>query len=278
MKHLSSTSLLLSAVVLLCGCGGGVRASAPPSSPPSGPPVGPPTQGQNISGNWQISTTSTALPGIPPATIVGSITQSDSSVSGVVHVDGWTCLDPQIAVGVTGTLTDGDVSLTSTSVDGQVITFVGSISKKTGFPYALTGTYAVNGGCADGDQGNVTGIEVSLISGNWAGDLTSQTGDVNRMVVTLTQGSATPEGRYPMTGIAGFEVGTCFKEATILSGIFPSGSYIMGRAVTLEVGTDNGIITLVGTTDHGGLMEGTYTIAGGTCELTGTWYLSPWEY
>ena len=137
MKHLSSTSWLLSAVVLLCGCGGGVRASAPPSSPPSGPPSGPPTQGQNISGNWQISTTSTALPGIPPATIVGSITQSDSSVSGVVHVDGWTCFDPQIAVGVTGTLTDGDVSLTSTSVDGQVITFAGSISKKTGFRVRL---------------------------------------------------------------------------------------------------------------------------------------------
>jgi hypothetical protein len=229
-----------------------------------------------MTGNWQFSTTPTG--GMPPLTIAGSITQSDSSEAGEVHVDGSSCFDQRIAIALTGTLMNGDVSLTSTAVDGQVITLAGSISKKAGFPYALTGTYAINGGCADGDQGNVTGIEVSSISGNWAGDLTSQTGDVNRIVVTLTQGSATPEGRYPMTGIAGFEVGTCFKEATILSGTFPSGSYIMGRAVTFEVGTDNGIITLVGTTDHGGLMEGTYTIAGGTCEHTGTWYLSPWEY
>ena len=71
MTTLVKHCMLLSAVVLLCGCGGGVRASAPPSSPPSGPPSGPPTQGQNISGNWQISTTSTALRGFHPQQLLG---------------------------------------------------------------------------------------------------------------------------------------------------------------------------------------------------------------
>ncbi len=278
MKHLSSTACLLSAVVLLCGCGGGVRASVPPSSPPSGPPSGPPTQGQNISGNWQISTTSITRPGIPPATIVGSITQSDSSVSGVVHVDGWTCFDPQTAVGVTGTLTDGDVSLTSTAVDGQVITFVGSISNKTGFPYALTGTYAVNGGCANGDQGNVTGYSVDGIKGVWYGNLTTAGGtDIHWGTDQLGQVGASAEGSFGLTGDFNFD-GACFNSGTLTPGTFPTPSFILGTSVVLNIPTDNGTIAFVGTADSDGLIRGAYTVTGGSCESAGTGYLSPWEY
>ena len=127
----------------------------------------------------------------------------------------------------------------------------GSISDNTftatHLPGEFIGTYAINGGCAGGDKGNVTGVIVSSLAGNWAGDLTSETGDTNRLTVTLAQGAANSEGIFGLSGTAFFEVGTCFKSAKITSGTFPSGSYTVGRDVSLEIETDNGVIVFVGT-------------------------------
>ena len=104
----------------------------PSSAPVPGPSSDLPAPGQNTPGNWQFSTMSTA--GMPPLTIAGSISQSGSSLSGAVHVDGSSCFDQRTAIALTGTLTNGNVSLTSTAVDGQVITLAGSITEKSGFP------------------------------------------------------------------------------------------------------------------------------------------------
>jgi hypothetical protein len=56
-------------------------------------------------------------------------------------------------MGLTGTLTGSNISLTSASIGGQVTTLTGSITDD-----AFTGTYTINGGCGNRDQGNVTGI------------------------------------------------------------------------------------------------------------------------
>ncbi len=48
---------------------------------------------------------------IPPLTIAGSLSQSGSSLSGAVHVDA--LLYQRTAIVLTGTLTNGNVSLTS---------------------------------------------------------------------------------------------------------------------------------------------------------------------
>jgi hypothetical protein len=91
-------------------------------------------------------------------TIGGSIIQSGSTLSSALHVDGSSCLEQPTAILLTGALTDGNISLTSASVNGQVIAFAGTITKKNGYPYQLTGTYTIEGGCASGEQGNVTGL------------------------------------------------------------------------------------------------------------------------
>jgi hypothetical protein len=199
-----------------------------------------------------------------------------------VHINGSNCFDPLSTIGLTGTLTGSDLSLTATSLDGQVTTLTGTISDNTftatHLPGEFVGTYAINGGCAGGDKGNVTGVKISSMAGNWAGDLTSETGDTNRLVVSLAQGAATSEGIFSLTGSAGFEVGTCFKSAKIVSGTFPSGSYVMGNSVSLEIETDNGVIVFLGKAKGDGLIRGNYTLVGSTCEPTGTAYLSPWEY
>ena len=210
--------------------------------------------------------------------IAGSISASSGSVNGVVHVTGSNCFDPLTAIGMTGTLTGSNISLTSATVAGQVATLTGTVSDPTASqPGRFTGTYAINGGCSDGDQGNVTGTTEYPIGGNWAGDLTSATGVINRLTVTMAQGNATSEGTFLLGGTAGFEVGTCFKSATILSGTYPSGSYVIGDFVSLEIQTDNGLIEFVGK-PSGGVIWGTYTLSGSTCEPAGTGYLSPWEY
>jgi len=275
-KRSSSSSWLLSVLLLLCGCGGGVRT--PPSSSPPGPPSGPPAQGQNISGNWQLSTTSTAE--MPALTIAGSINQSGSSVSGAVHVAGGSCFDQRNVIGLTGTLTDGNVSLTSASVDGQILTFAGSIPIQANFPDMLTGTYAINGGCANGDQGNVTGYSVGAFNGSWYGNLTTAGGaDIHWGTDQLGQVGPSSEGSFGLTGTFNFD-GACFNSGKLTSGTYPTPSFILGTSVAINIPTDNGTIAFVGTAgpDEGGLIRGTYTVTGGSCESTGTGYLSPWEY
>jgi len=278
VKNLLNNSWWLVAILVLCGCGGAGVPSGSIAGTPSDSPPGTPAQGLSAAENWQFSTTSTQ--GFPSITIAGGIDQSTSPANGVVHVNGSPCFDHLKVVQLTGVLNDSNLSLTSSPIAGQVITYTGSVMKD---PLTnidkFTGTYSIHGGCADGDQGSILGgVELTTMKGSWAGDLTGAAGDVNRITVTLAQGDATPDGTFAITGSAGFEVGTCFQRAEILSGKFPSGSYMMGQTVALQIKTDNGMISFLGTADHGGLIEGNYTIASGTCDPKGTGYLSPWEY
>jgi len=279
MKLWASTSWLLSAAVLLCGCGGGGY-----QGPIGGAPEGaggvtspPPSSGPNVAGNWQFSTTSTA--GMPPATIAGGINQSGSSVSGAVHVEGSKCFDRLTTIGLTGTLTGSDISLTSTSVGGQVLTLTVSIS---GIGNAFTGTYTINGGCANGDHGTVTGREVGVIRGALSGTFTTFGGETFDMEGYINPGYASSEGSFGISGTATFGT-SCFGSGRIVAGTFPSGSFMIGTSVVLAIQTDNGTFIFVGTdTDHGGIGEisGEYTVTGGTCDQTGTALLNddPWGY
>ena len=134
MKRLA-TVFALSVTVLLSGCSG-VPGPAPTSTlsttqppvvppptptpvpPPAPPRVPPPTPNPvpppvpDITGNWQFTAASTVL-GKPPFTFAGSISQAGSSVSGALHVDGSTCFNRLTTMGLTGTVTADNTSLTS---------------------------------------------------------------------------------------------------------------------------------------------------------------------
>jgi hypothetical protein len=270
MKHLACTLWLLSALVLLCGCGGG-GTPAPPTSPPSGSPSVSP----NIAGNWQFSTTS--MGGMPPLTIAGSINQSGSSVTGAVHVNGSNCFNQLTTMGLAGTLTGSNISLTSTSVAGQVMTVTGSMTDT-----ALTGTYTINGGCANGVQGNVTGIKIPLIPNTLSGTFTASGGGTFDVAADVAQSSsASSEGSFGLTGTVTFHT-SCFNSGTIKTGTFSSGSFIIGNSVALEIETGNGTVVFLGTANQAkGEISGDYTVSGGTCDQTGTAVLvasSPWDY
>lgn len=268
MKHLASI-LWLSALVLLCACGGGGKEGAGGG----GIPV-PTAHGLNIAGNWHFSTTST-VSGTPPVTIAGSINQSGSSVSGAVHVDGSNCFDQLTALFLTGTLTGGNILLKSTSINGQVATFTGSITET-----AFTGTYAISGGCDDGDHGNITGAKIPSIDGQMNGAFTASGGGTFGATAQINQGNNTSNGTFGLTGSFAFGP-ACPSSGTITSGTFPSGSFIVGTSVTLVIEASSGTVIFHGTADRvSGEISGDYTVSGSSCDQSGTAVLQAdvWGY
>jgi hypothetical protein len=208
MKHLAST-FWLSALVLLNGCGGGREDGG------NGGGGTPPTSSLNVSGNWQLSTIST-VPGMPALEIAGSITQSGNSLNGAVHVDGSDCLDQVTTLHLAGALTGSNATLTSDPVGQQVITLTGSVTKGV-----LTGTYAIDGGCANGDQGNVSGFRVTPFSGTWR-SLFSINDEHYPGITTVTQDSASSEGSFGITGENDDSSNLSCLSGMIKPGTFPS--------------------------------------------------------
>ena len=277
--EMKSASCLLPVLLLLCACGG-TRAPSPAVAP--SPVPDPTAHDRDISGNWQFSTTSAM--GMAPATIAGSIVQSGASISGAMHVDASNCFDQLTTVGQTGILTGSDLSLTSTSANGQVTSFIGTISDDAfnGADSAFTGTYTMSSGCANGDHGSVTGIRIPVIANTLNGTFTTAGGEKFDVAGGEAQNS-TPsiEGSFGISGTVSFRT-SCFSSGTITPGTFPSGSFIIGTSVALEIETDNGTVIFLGTLNRErNEISGNYVVAGGTCDQTGTAVLavsSPWDY
>lgn len=283
MKHTASL-LWLSALVLLCGCGGGSQnvtgnvAGMPVAKPPD-----PKPHALDTPSNWQFSTASTVAGG-PALAIAGSLSPAGGGISGAVHVDGSNCFDRLTTVGLTGTLANRNLSLTSTPVTGQVITFSGSLGDGAvnGSASTFTGTYTISGGCANGDQGSVTGIKVPPIPNALSGTFTSSGAGSFELTADETQ-SSTPSaaGSFGIQGTVTVHT-SCFTSGTLTPGTFPSGSFILGTSVALQIETDNGTVNFLGTLDpNTGEIDGNYTVSGGTCDQTGTatlFTLSPWDY
>jgi hypothetical protein len=285
MKRLA-TAFSLSAAVLLVGCGG-VPRPAPIVSSPAPPtttqsPVTPPTPSV-AGGNWQFSAAST-VPGKSPLTFSGSITfayslaQADYAVSGALHVDGSNCFNQLTTMGFAGTMTDGNTSLTAATLDGQTVTLTGNFANN-----AFAGTYSINGGCDAGDQGSVTGINIYIgDADSWDGTFTSSAQKTFNVSGDFAQStSASPDGSFGITGTATFDT-PCFSATALSPGSFPSGSFILGTLVSLQIKTDNGTVTFVGTLDPlSETMSGTYSVVGGTCDQTGTAVVAltgQWDY
>jgi len=256
----------LSVLVLFCACGSKSSMNSDVSSKQASAPIG---------SNWQLSATSLVHAGLS-VQMAGSILQSDHSLTGTLRVTGWNCFDQMTPIELIGTLTDGNLSLTSSSLNDQVITFSGSITQNPGFPDEYAGTYSVTGGCAAGDRGNATGYTIPSLTRTWGGEITTDDGKSLHWDAQLTQGTPTAQGNFAVSGTVAID--DCISTNTITAGTLRDGSVIRGTFVDLEMKTDTATITFLGTADPDGLIRGSYTANGGPCEVTGTAYLSPWEY
>jgi hypothetical protein len=271
MQYLARMLCLL-LVLALFGCGGENRSSNPTGGG-GGPSTTPPPPVQNSATNWQFSTTS-AVSEMPALTISGSVGRSGSAISAKFHVDGSNCFDPLSTVTLTGTLTNDDLSLTSNSVAGQVTTFTGRVTHDAlagwSSPGQFTGTYTISGGCANGDQGSVIGIKLPFINHLVTGTLMASGGGTFHLEGDMTLQGAISEGSFGITGSVAFDT-PCFGPSEIKSGVFRSGSYILGTSVALVFETGNGTIAFLGTLDPDkSEISGTYTASGSTCDQTGT--------
>lgn len=216
-------------------------------------------------GNWSVTATS-ANPSIGAFYVGGNLTQNGSSLSGSMYVAGSLCFDVSVPVSFTGTVNDDQVTLTSSAVDGQVFSVTATLTSST----AISGTYAIAGGCADGDRGTATAAAVPSISGAWDGPVISSGGSNVRLSVTLAQATvASADGSFPLTGTLTYTGSSCSLSGTITNG-FVAGSYLLMNATTVETDGSQGNVfynhILLDSGSNPQNMTGTYEVAYGLCD------------
>jgi hypothetical protein len=223
-------------------------------------------------GNWAFSATSTkAAPAISNTAFVlgGNLTQSGTNLTGTMYVTQSGCIAPQF-VNFTGTVKDKNISLTSQTFGGQVITVAASGTKDS-----LTGTYTVTGECSD--SGTVSANAVPSISGTWNGTISNVTASHGlgaaqaTLSVALTQ-AATPseDGTFAMSGTLTYTNSVCSVSGTIANGSLAGNYIVFINGATLD--TDDGAgefsydgITLDSVTAPKN-MAGDYSVTGGLCQ------------
>jgi hypothetical protein len=228
-----------------------------------------------MAGNWQFNATS-VNPAPNSLILAGAIRQTGASIAAKVHVDGYTCFDRQSTISVAGTLTGNKISLTSTSVGGQVLKITGTVTDTS-----LSGDYSIEGGCADGDHGSISALKIPSITSSVSATFTAPGKTPFDLALQLTQGNDDSAGTFALTGSATVST-SCFNSAVLTSGKFPAGSYILGTSVALQIATNNGTVSFLGTMDPvSGEIDGDYVVSGGTCNETGTAVLTMvgmWDY
>jgi len=213
------------------------------------------------SGNWYLQTTSqVAKDASQLPQVGGSLTQTDSTISGVLHVSNSTCFDWATDVPVSGTITGNSVTITSADVSGQIITIAGSVNANL-----ITGTYSIASGCGGGDYGTITAVLVSPATGNWTGTVTSVPTN-SAATASFSQASPNADGFSPLSGtltMSGLSCsisGTLAKEQSWVLGNLVQGVANLTDGSTLAF---NGFITNASTSAN--QMTVNFSISGGVC-------------
>lgn len=239
MKRASGIRTALIALpLLLCaflGCGKDLFTLA------TGVPSSPTTPNTPIPGNWIISGFYRPTPDtLTSYNFFGSLVNNGGQLSGVFH-SLTSCFDQGYEdIPYTGTLdSNNNLSIASSSVDGQVLTFNGKLAADGA---SITGgSFTILGGCSgtivsvtfeDGPGAYVqtTAMRLPGITGNWATTAGSSRG---LMLTEQLAESSTPDahGDFALTGPVAVQGSSCFTQGTIQSGSYLTG-YI-GRQIIL---------------------------------------------
>ena len=223
--------LLFAASLAGVGCGGNVQFKTTPS------PTGPSSQ---ISGNWEFQLTSTGGAAVFPKAAgsineqAGAAGQASPVTAALVGTSAQptSCFASEVNVPLVGSVQASELGLRSFTIDGQYINLAAA-ADATGA--TLTGTYSVDGGCANGASGTLNGQQYQLLSGNYSSAPTGS-GAQPAVHLTLTQiNQATGDGRFLVSGSAAFSGFSCFTKGALS---FPDG-YVRGSDVELSLSTDD---------------------------------------
>lgn len=224
---------MLTAVVALSGC-----------TLPNQPITNPTPGSSGITGNWELTPTSTQTPYAGATAPVGIyLSETGNTVTGTAVISmvcpafgcGWPTLslNPQLS----GTIDAvGNIVLTSTNQAGIVFTLTAKIAGTA----LENGTYTFSGGGVT-DQGNVTGSMFPPLNGTYSGTVVSSvTGQSIGVTTTLNQ-TATPDakGIIRVTGSATITGEPCFTTATMAGPAATYSDYVGNSFVVSLVTTNN---------------------------------------
>ena len=247
----SSSLILLSVLCVLLGCSGVTNVSNPPATYLS------------VTGDWGLTATSTVVANSTFPVGV-DLTSNQGSVSGIAHLSS-SCYPIATNVPLTGTIdTSGNIALTSSSVNGQVLTVTGKTSTGADF---TSGTYAVAGGCAAGDKGTVAGSEVPAVTGTYTGTVKSVSGPSVGVTALLTQ-TVTPDanGFLHLSGTAAFTGSPCFTQTTIATPATDTNILGLYLAANFTSSNPSAVIETVGSISADGkTLTISYQVVGGAC-------------
>lgn len=228
---------MLTAVVALAGC------TLPNKPTPSPTPIA-----TSLTGNWEITLTSTTWPGITfPFGIY--LTQTESTVSGVgSYVDEafpMYCLAGSppycpsfpfayVSPNVSGTVgADGNIVLTTATVGYNpiTITITASTTNNTTFSGSFAITQTIAQTTTTLDQGPVTGTMIAPLNGTYSGTLLSSvTGNSIGVTTTLNQSGPTSGSYLQYSGSASFTGVYCIGSVTV-----PASGYFFGNQLMVRV-------------------------------------------
>jgi hypothetical protein len=216
-------------MVMLVGCGGNVGNSAPTPIPTAPATTLPAAE------NWQFSLAPASSADTLTHEILAVLHITASEIVGIAHMDDSGNANPCYLLAqnipLSGSVdAGGNISVTSASVAGQVLTFNGILA--SGGSSFSSGNYAFEGGCAAGRSGLLTGIKFKPVVGVYSGTL--DPGGHNVAVsATLTQ-SPGATGFLQVNGTVAYSSTTCSKEFTI------GDSRLAGRFIELNLTAKDG--------------------------------------
>jgi hypothetical protein len=213
-------------------------------------------------GNWSMTATTS---GAPTFYIGGNLTQSGTNLAGTMYVVNSLCYSSSQTVAFTGTVKGNNVTLTSASVGGEVISVAA-----TGTAGSLTGTYSIAGGTTcNGQTGTIAATPVPSISANWSGPITGSGGSNVTLAIAFTQAAtASADGTFALTGNVTFTNSSCSLNGTVDTS-FIAGPYLVVLATTKEVDGTTGTFTYTQVFLNNAAaptsMQGTYSVTSGLC-------------
>lgn len=224
----------------------------------------PPSTPVPVSGNWAFKPSDAGtltLPGVFPPFLAGSLIVSGTQVSAdvltlLIATSGCS-ISGSPDVTLTGTVQQGQVSLTSTSWNGIVFTVTGTVGADG---QSISGTWAAKGGCVDGQTGSFVGNYVPPVTGTWTGTASNLPAGVTgattnsplagaTVTFQLQQSSTATQSWFPLSGsvtISGTNCGFTHGTLTGFDGLLAQPvSFVAGDTWTAVAQMDDGKSVLI---------------------------------